>query len=125
MGLDTILGKKDFHTKGMGAINSVWCGGVVDIYSMFHIKELFLIGDACEDEFMKKMAEWISIATNQIMSYPEDNMGFTDLGMQPEGFGVCPQGMDEGMIRNGDIWGTLGWIYSAGIDGMKRYFDVR
>ncbi len=32
-----------------------------------------------------------------------------------------PQGMDEGMIQKGDIWGTLGWIYSAGIDGVDRY----
>ena len=52
-------------------------------------------------------------------------MGFADSGMQPEGFGICPQGLDEGMIKKGDIWGTLGWIYSAGIGGVERYLTCR
>lgn len=117
----TILAEKKFRTKGMGAINSIWCGGVVDIYSLFHIRELYLTGRESEDTFMMKMADWISAAAHQIMSWPGDVMGFTDIGMQPEGFGICPQGMDEGMIQKGDIWGTLGWIYSAGTDGVDRY----
>ena len=117
----TVLAEKKFRTKGMGAINSIWCGGVVDIYSLFHIRELYLTGRETGDEFMIRMAEWISTAAHQIMSWPGDRMGFADIGMQPEGFGICPQGMDEGMIQKGDIWGTLGWIYSAGIDGVDRY----
>ena len=44
--------------------------------------------------------------------------------MQPEGFGVCNQGIDEGMIAKGDIWGKLGWIYSAGIFGLENYLKV-
>ena len=79
------------------------------------------------DHFKKseeEMAEDISIATQQILSWSGDTMGFCDSGMQPEGFGICPQGMDEGMIEKGDIWGTLGWIYSAGISGMERYLKV-
>ena len=119
----TILSEKGFCTKGMGAINSVWCGGVVDIYSLFHIRELYLTGKETGEEFMKKMAEWISIAAHQILSWPGDTMGFAGPGMQPEGFGICPQGLDEGMIRKGDIWGTLGWIYSAGIGGVERYLE--
>lgn len=119
----TILQKKGFCTKGMGAINSVWCAGVVDIYSLFHIRELYLTGRAIGEEFMEEMAEWISTAGHQILSWPGDDMGFADVGMQPEGFGICAQGMDEGMIRKGDIWGTLGWIYSAGIGGMERYLE--
>ena len=71
------------------------------------------------------MAEWISIAAHQILSRPGDSMDFADSGMQPEGFGICPQGLDEGMIRKGDIWGTLGWIYSAGIGGVERYLECR
>ena len=70
------------------------------------------------------MAEWISFAAAQILSCPRDRMGFLDTGMQPEGFGICAQGMDDGMIEKGDIWGTLGWIYSAGIGGMERYMQV-
>lgn len=118
---ETLLCEKKFRTKGMGAINSIWCGGVVDIYSLFHIRELYLTGRRAGDTFLMKMADWISTAAHQIMSWPGDKMGFTDIGMQPEGFGICPQGMDEGMIQKGDIWGTLGWIYSAGIDGVDRY----
>ncbi len=121
----TILSEKGFCTKGMGAINSVWCGGVVDIYSLFHIRELYLTGQETGEEFMKEMADWISIAAHQILSRPGDSMGFADSGMQPEGFGICPQGLDEGMIRKGDIWGTLGWIYSAGIGGVERYLECR
>ena len=29
------------------------------------------------------------------------------------------------MIAKGDIWGTLGWIYSAGIFGLSRFLDAR
>lgn len=121
----TILCEKGFCTKGMGAINSIWCGGVVDIYSLFHIRELYLVGRAAGEKFMEEMAEWISIAAHQILSWPGDDMGFADAGMQPEGFGICPQGLDEGMIEKGDIWGTLGWIYSAGIGGVERYLEAR
>ena len=120
----TILAEKYFRTKGMGAINSVWCGGVVDIYSLFHIKELHLLGRETGIVFFERMAEWISFAAAQILSCPRDRMGFLDTGMQPEGFGICAQGMDDGMIEKGDIWGTLGWIYSAGIGGMERYMQV-
>lgn len=121
----TILADKNFRTKGMGAINSVWCGGVVDIYSLFHIKELYLVGKETGNEFFERMADWISIATHQILSRPGDDMGFQDIGMQPEGFGICAQGMDDGMIEKGDIWGTLGWIYSAGIGGVEGYLQER
>lgn len=119
----TILAEKNFCTKGMGAINSVWCGGVVDIYSLFHIRELYLLGRETGNVFFERMADWISTAAHQILSWPGDSMGFADSGMQPEGFGICAQGMDDGMIEKGDIWGTLGWIYSAGIGGVKRYLQ--
>lgn len=91
---------------------------------LFHIRELYLLGKEAEESFLIEMAEDISIATQQILSWSGDTMGFCDSGMQPEGFGICPQGMDEGMIEKGDIWGTLGWIYSAGISGMERYLKV-
>ena len=121
----TILFDKGFKTKGMGAINSVWGGGAVDIYSLFHIRELYIVGKLRNHPLMCEMAEWISVATEQIVSRPDDTMGFTDIGMQPEGFGVCPQGIDEGMIHKGDIWGTLGWIYSAGTYGILNYLHTK
>ena len=122
---NTILCEKNFKTKGCGGINSIWGGGVVDIYSLFHIGELYLIGKETEDDFMCQMADWIAKGTQQIMSYPDDTMGFTDDGMQPEGFGICPQGVDDGQIDKGDIWGSLGWIYSAGIYGLGNYLKLK
>lgn len=121
----TDLHRVRFKTVGNGGINSIWGGGVVDIYSLFHIEELDRVGEETGEEFFRRMAEWIAVGTQQVLSHPGDLMGFTDLGMQPEGFGVCNQGIDEGMIAKGDIWGTLGWIYSAGIYGLGRYLESR
>lgn len=75
-----ILFSRGFCTKGMGAINSIWCGGVVDIYSLFHIRELYLLGKEAEESFLIEMAEDISIATQQILSWSGDTMGFCDSG---------------------------------------------
>jgi hypothetical protein len=119
----TDLDHVGFKTVGMGGINSIWGGGVVDIYSLFHLYELDRLGLLTNKPFYRKMAEWIAIGTQQLLSHPQDKMGFTDIGMQPEGFAVCNQGIDMGMIAKGDIWGTLGWIYSAGIFGLGRYVD--
>ena len=121
----TYLAGKNFKTRGYGAINSIWGGGVVDIYSLFHIRELYELGALTGETYFCRMAEQIAQGTCQILSWPQDFMGFADIGMQPEGFGICPQGEDEGMIRKGDIWGTLGWIYSAGIYGLGRFLSVQ
>lgn len=119
----TALDDHRFNTVGCGGINSIWGGGVVDIYSLFFIRELDELGEAADEPFFCQMAEWIAIGGQQVLSHPGDRMGFADIGMQPEGFGVCNQGIDEGMIAKGDIWGTLGWIYSAGLLGLGRYID--
>jgi hypothetical protein len=50
-------------------------------------------------------------------------VGFVDIGMQPEGVGITSQGMDEELIRKGDTWGSLGWIYSAGTYGLDAYLQ--
>lgn len=121
----TDLARVQFQTVGTGGINSIWGGGVVDIYSLFHIGELDRLGAEIGETFFRSMAEWIAIGTQQLLSHPGDLMGFADLGMQPEGFGICNQGIDEGMIAKGDIWGTLGWIYSAGIYGLGKYLENR
>lgn len=122
---DTILSEVNFKTVGLGGINSIWGGGVVDIYSLFHVKELYELGKLVNEPMFCQMSEWIAIGTQQLLSYPDNLMGFTDIGMQPEGFGVCNQGLDEQMITKGDIWGTLGWIYAAGIFGLGRYLDAK
>jgi hypothetical protein len=33
----------------------------------------------------------------------------------------CDQGVDDGLIAKGDIWGGLGWIYTAGTYGLSLY----
>ncbi len=119
----TALHHYGFNTVGCGGINSIWGGGVVDIYSMFFIRELHELGEAADEPFLCQMAQWIAVGGQQVLSHPGDQMGFADIGMQPEGFGVCSQGIDEGMIAKGDVWGTLGWIYSAGLLGLGRYID--
>ncbi|MBJ6362673.1 hypothetical protein ACFOQM_15615 [Paenibacillus sp. GCM10012307] len=119
----TSLHNQRFNTVGCGGINSIWGGGVVDIYSLFFIRELHGIGKAAGEPFFCQMAAWIANGCQQMLSYPGDQMGFADIGMQPEGFGICSQGLDEGMIAKGDIWGTLGWIYSAGLLGLGRYIE--
>ena len=121
----TDLDRAGFRTVGTGGINSIWGGGGVDIYSLFHIEELDELGAVAGEPFFRRMAEWIAIGTQQLLSHPGDRMGFADIGMQPEGFGICDQGVDEGMIAKGDIWGTLGWIYSAGIYGLGKYLAAR
>ncbi len=121
----TDLHKHRFNTVGCGGINSIWGGGAVDIYSLFFIRELHELGEAADEPFFCQMAEWIANGCQQVLSHPGNLMGFTDIGMQPEGFGVSSQGQDENMIAKGDIWGTLGWIYSAGLLGLGRYIESR
>lgn len=44
--------------------------------------------------------------------------GLVGVGMQEEGFACSDQGVDEGMIRKGDTWGALGWVFAAGTYGV-------
>lgn len=122
--IGTALEKQHFRTRGMGGINSIWGGGVVDIYSLFHIKELFLLGKTLHEQTFCDVAREIAISSTQFISHPGCSFGFVDYGMQPEGWGICSQGIDEGLIHKGDTWGSLGWIYSATIDGISRFEEM-
>jgi hypothetical protein len=51
------------------------------------------------------------------------DFGFTDTGMQPEGIAFCDEGVDEDLIGKGDVWGSPGWIYTAGTYGLENYLD--
>jgi hypothetical protein len=43
--------------------------------------------------------------------------------MMPSTF--CDQGGDDGLIAKGDTWGGLGWIYTAGTEGLMRYLEAK
>ncbi|MCL6442590.1 MAG: AGE family epimerase/isomerase [Alicyclobacillus sp.] len=119
----TPLDREQFKSRGFGGINSIWGGGAVDIYSLFYVRELKYLSAVAGIKPFDQIAQLIITGTQQLLSHPKNLMGFTDIGMQPEGFGLTNQGIDEGQIAKGDIWGTLGWIYSAGSYGILRYFD--
>lgn len=43
--------------------------------------------------------------------------------MQEEGFACSDQGVDDGMIRKGDTWGALGWVFAAGTYPVWRMLN--
>lgn len=43
--------------------------------------------------------------------------------MQEEGFACSNQGADEGLIKKGDTWGSLGWVYGAGTFGLLEFLS--
>src|SRR5215212_2367395 len=109
------------QSTGWGGINSIWGAGVTDIYSLFFLAEFVRLSRLTGDPIYSDVAELVAHGTQQILSYPGDLMGFADVGMQPEGISFCNQGVDDGLIAKGDIWGGLGWIYTAGTFGLNRY----
>ncbi|MFN8563223.1 MAG: hypothetical protein U0703_16785, partial [Anaerolineae bacterium] len=77
------------------------------------------------EPFYADVAELVAYGTQQILSYPGNSYGFADIGMQPEGIAFCSQGVDDGLIAKGDIWGGLGWIYTAGTFGLSCYLTEK
>jgi len=66
------------------------------------------------------VVELIKSGTQQLLSYPGEYYDMVSFGMQEEGFACSNQGADEGMIKKGSTWGSLGWIYAAGTYGLLR-----
>ncbi len=118
--LDTL----GFKAAGWGGINSIWGGGVVDIYALFFLADFLHLSDLTGEPFYREAARLIAEGTQQLLSHPGDLLGYADIGMQPEGVGITSQGLDEGLIAKGDTWGSLGWIYQAGIYGLERYLHA-
>jgi hypothetical protein len=110
-----------FQSIGWGGINSIWGGGVGDIYSLFFLSDFLRLSRLAGEPIYAAVAHLIANGTQQLLSYPSDLMGFANIGMQPEGVALSNQGVDEGLITKGDIWGSLGWIYTAGIFGVHNY----
>jgi hypothetical protein len=121
----TAVAKAAVNSLGWGGINSTWGAGVTDIYTLFFVAEFVDLARLTGEPFFAAMADLIARGVQQILSHPGDLMGFTDIGMQPEGISFCPQGVDDGMIAKGDIWGGLGWIYTAGTFGVRNYLRAK
>jgi hypothetical protein len=113
------------QSTGWGGINSTWGAGVTDIYSLFFLAELLRLSRLTGEPLYANIAKLVAHGTQQILSYPGDLYGFADIGMQPEGIAFCDQGVDDGLIAKGDIWGGLGWIYTAGTYSLSRYLLAR
>jgi hypothetical protein len=120
----TRLDAAGVRSTGWGGINSIWGAGVTDIYSLFFLAELARLSQLTGEPIYAQVAERVAHGTQQILSHPGDLMGFADVGMQPEGIAFCDQGVDDGLIAKGDIWGGLGWIYTAGTFGLGRYLST-
>jgi hypothetical protein len=121
----TRLAGAHVQSTGWGGINSIWGAGVTDIYSLFFLTEFVRLSRLTGEPLYEKVAELVAHGTQQILANPGGLCGFTDIGMQPEGIAFCDQGADDGLIAKGDIWGGLGWIYTAGTYGLSRYLQER
>jgi hypothetical protein len=119
--LGTRLARASVRSVGWGGINSVWGAGVTDIYALFFLEDLVRLRQLTGDALFTRIADLIAHGTQQILAYPGELHGFADIGMQPEGIAFCNQGVDDGLIAKGDIWGGLGWTYTAGTFGLIRY----
>ena len=122
---DTPVGRAGVLSAGWGAINSIWGAGVTDIYTLFFLEDFLRLSRAVGQPLYAAIADLIAYGTQQILSYPQERFGFADVGMQPEGIAFCNQGADDGLIVKGDIWGGLGWIYTAGTFGLDRYLYAK
>jgi hypothetical protein len=121
----TPLARERVRSVGWGGINSVWGAGVTDIYSLFFLADLHRLGIALDNHRFVRMAELIAASSLQLLALPGSLHGFADAGMQPEGIAFCPQGVDDGLIAQGATWGGLGWTYTAGTYGLRRYLLAR
>jgi hypothetical protein len=121
----TPVGIAGVRSVGWGGINSVWGVGVTDIYSLFFAGDLVRLGARTGEPALGRIAELIAASSLQLLSTPAERHGFADTGMQPEGMSFCAQGVDDGLIAQGDIWGGLGWPYTAGTAGLHDFLAAR
>ncbi len=121
--VDTRLDRAQVRSTGWGGINSIWGMAVTDIYSLFFLQALVRLGKITHEPLFGEIAALVAHGTQQILSHPGELFGFADIGMQPEGIAFSNQGIDDGLIAKGDIWGGLGWIYTAGTFGLSAYLE--
>jgi hypothetical protein len=112
------LYENNFKTRGWGGIDIIWAGSVVDIYSLWFVKDWYTLTELTGDSIYRDVAMLIVNGTQQMLAYPGNLYGLIGLGMQEEGFACSNLGLYEGMIKKGDTWGSLGWVYAAGTYGL-------
>ena len=120
----TPAGTATVRSVGWGGINSVWGVGVTDIYSLFFAGDLVRLGTVAGIPLFRRVAELIARSSIELLSRPGKLHGFADTGMQPEGISFCSQGVDDGLIAQGDIWGGLAWPYTAGTYGLADFLTA-
>jgi len=116
----TRLYEHNFRTRGWGGIDILWAGSVVDIYSLSFCRDWFKLTELTCNPIFKEVARLVLNGTQQLLSYPGNHYGLIATGMQEEGFACSSLGMDEGLIKKGDTWGSLGWIYATGTYDVLR-----
>lgn len=121
----TPVGAAGVRSVGWGGINSVWGVGVTDIYSLFFAGDLVRLGAAAGIPLFPRIAELIARSSLELLSRPGKLCGLADAGMQPEGISFCSQGVDDGLIAQGDIWGGLAWPHTAGTFGLGDFLSAR
>ncbi len=107
-----------FASRGWGGISILWGAGVVDNYSLWFLPGWRALSSLRGNQLFGDISRLILYGTQQLLSLPGRMHGLVGVGMQEEGFACSDQGVDEGMIRKGDTWGALGWVFAAGTYGV-------
>jgi hypothetical protein len=110
----TRLRSLSFRSRGWGGISILWGCGVVDNYSLWFLPGWMRLAELTGRGVFRDTSRLILHGTQQLLSLRGNLCGLCDQGMQEEGFACSDQGVDEGMIRKGDTWGALGWVFAAG-----------
>jgi hypothetical protein len=111
-----------FRSSGWGGISILWGTGVVDNYSLWFLPGWMRLAEETGERIYRDVSEMILHGTQQLLSLPGSLYGLCGAGMQEEGFACSHQGVDEGLIRKGDTWGALGWVFAAGTYGVWQAF---
>lgn len=110
----TRLHSYSFKSRGWGGISILWGAGVVDNYSLWFLPGWLKLSAQTGEHVYRNVSELILHGTQQLLSLPGSLYGLCGEGMQEEGFACSHQGVDDGLIKKGDTWGALGWVFAAG-----------
>ena len=119
----TRLAGESFKSSGWGGISILWGAGVVDNYSLWFLPDWQSLSSLAGNGVFADASRLILSGTQQLLALPDRMHGLVGAGMQEEGFACSDQGVDDGMIRKGDTWGALGWVFAAGTYPVWRMLN--